>query len=156
MLDSYQIPGTVWLWREIIPVPRRPRSTACIRHCPRTAGQDMSYCGSTQTFTSPPYSFKCLMRTSPARFLSDTTRCPMVTLRSVCHKTVPYSGSGPIATDQIRHGRIAGSGRNGRVLSILDEGSGGWEFESWSGSNSTQPPPLDPSPRNSHEKWTDF
>ena len=36
----------------------------------------------------------CLKRIAHARFLSDTRHCPMVT--SVCRRTVPDSGLGPL------------------------------------------------------------
>ena len=36
----------------------------------------------------------CLVRTEHARFLSDTTHCPIMTSKSVCRTAVPDSGSG--------------------------------------------------------------
>ena len=46
---------------------------------------DKTYSGyeSRQTLTSPSDSVWCLMRIALARFLSDTTHCPMVTSKSV-------------------------------------------------------------------------
>ena len=45
--------------------------------------------------TSPSDSVLRLMRIAHARFLSDTTQCPMVTSKSVCRTTVSDRGSGP-------------------------------------------------------------
>ena len=49
--------------------------------------------GSRQTRTSPSDSVLRLTRIAPARVLSDTTHCPMMTSKSVCPSTV--RGSGP-------------------------------------------------------------
>ena len=46
--------------------------------------------------TSPTDSVLSLTRTAHARFLSDTTHCPMVTSKPVCRTTVPDNGL-PIA-----------------------------------------------------------
>ena len=37
-----------------------------------------------------------VMRIAHARFLSDTTQCPMVASESVCRRAVPDSGSGSL------------------------------------------------------------
>ena len=52
--------------------------------------------GSRHTWTSPWDSVLCPMRTAHSGSLSDTRLCPMVTSMSVCRKTVPRSGSGPL------------------------------------------------------------
>ena len=38
----------------------------------------------------------CLVSIAPARFLRDTTHCPVVASKSVCPTTEPNSGSGPL------------------------------------------------------------
>ena len=43
----------------------------------------------------PQTSVLCLMRTVHAKFLSDTTRCLVVTSKFVCRTTAPKIGSGP-------------------------------------------------------------
>ena len=52
--------------------------------------QGSRYCcyGNRQTLTSPPDGALRLMRIVYASFLSDTTRCPIVTSKSACRKTV--------------------------------------------------------------------
>ena len=81
----------------------RPRPS--IRHCP-TMSDPISCYGSRQTLTPPSDSALCLMRTAYARFLSDTTHCPMVT--SVCRTTVPdkWIGAFMVAQTALCHWHV--------------------------------------------------
>ena len=62
----------------------------------RQRDKTWSCCGSRQTSTLLSDKILCLLTIARARFLSDTTDCPMVTSKSVCRMTVPNSGSGTI------------------------------------------------------------
>ena len=77
MLDSYQTQNIV-RWR------RQRRSV--VRHFVK-----MQFLWEQTYFDFT--AGQCLKRIAHARFLSDTTRCPMVTSKSVCPTTVSDGGS---------------------------------------------------------------
>ena len=76
MLDFYKTQHTVRWWLQNLSVVRQWDKT-------------YSSYGSRQTVASSSDSVLCLMRTAHARFLSDTTHCPMMTSKPVCRTTMP-------------------------------------------------------------------
>ena len=71
-----------------------------------TVGQSIQLFLRADTLTSPSHSTLCLRRVARARFLSNTTRFPMVRSKSVTRRTVSDGVSGPLKVVRCGHSLV--------------------------------------------------
>ena len=121
--NSDSMTDSINVWSISVAYNPDPPSGTVLRQWDKTH----SCFGSRLTSTSD--SVLCLMRIAHARFLSDTTHCPIVTSKSVCRTTVSDGGSGAFTEEILATGNSANlthAGPGAKTHSLVPEDTLRW------------------------------